>query len=70
MQSAPFSTNHLFLSLFSSKVSFDKGALGNKTKIFYVQLEILVRSLQEMPKFVVLFPIANFAVLMTQPLWL
>ena len=42
-------------------LSLEKVALGNKTKIVFLVNRVLVRSLQEMPKFVVLFPSATFA---------
>ena len=51
-----------------SVISLEKNAFGNKTKIvfLFVIIEFLVRSLQEMQKFVVLFPCATFATFINQ----
>ena len=55
--------SQIFIFLKGSGISLEKVALGNKTKIFFWYIEFLVRSLQEMPKFVALCPIATFAIL-------
>ena len=57
------------LPLFSSKVQwFLLKKLHLETKHFFFFCKFLVRSLQEMSKFVVLFPRATFAIFITQPL--
>ena len=51
-----------------SVISLEKNAFGNKTKIvfLFIIIDFLVRSLQEMQKFVVLFPCATFAIFINQ----
>ena len=72
INTAHFLTNHWFLSLFSSKVQWfllQKLHMETTHITFFFEIEWLVRSLQELPKSFVLFPIATFVIFITEPLW-
>jgi hypothetical protein len=50
----------VFIFLKGSVISLEKVALGKKTIITFLVNRVLVRSIQEMPKCVILFPSATF----------